>query len=153
MALIVEDRGMSRELFQNGDCRIAYYSAIAALVKFLMSGSRESLLQHGWERTQLTQLWLYRRLCGCELMNPITLLPCLPLSEKESSFLPPRPPGLFPSFECYALIYLRTGTQGCSTLLPLPSHWKVDLFYQRFVTLSISWGLSLCPNGCNALLF
>lgn len=67
---------MSRDLFQNGDCRIAY-SAIAALVKFLMSGSRESLLQHGWERAQHTQPLALRTavwLRGDESNNVITVL-------------------------------------------------------------------------------
>lgn len=50
----MEDSGLSRELFQNGDCGIAY-SAIAVLVKFPVSASRESPLQHGWERTQHKQ--------------------------------------------------------------------------------------------------
>lgn len=54
MTLIVEDSGLSRELFQNGDYGIAY-SAIAILVKFPVSASCESPLQHGWARTQHTQ--------------------------------------------------------------------------------------------------
>lgn len=53
------DSGLSRDQFQSSDCGIGY-SAMAFLVKFLVSAIHESLLQHGWECTQHTQplaLW------------------------------------------------------------------------------------------------
>ena len=72
----MEDSGLSRQLFQNGDCGIAY-SAIAVPVKFPTPGSRESLLQPGWEHTQHTQplaLWTALRLQADESNNVVILL-------------------------------------------------------------------------------
>ena len=76
MTLIVEGSSLSRELFQNADCGVVY-SAIAILVKFLLSASRESLLQHGWERAQHTQPLALRTavwLRADESNNVITVL-------------------------------------------------------------------------------
>lgn len=59
MTLTMGDSGLSRDQFQSSDCGIGY-SAMAFLVKFLVSAIHESLLQHGWECTQHTQplaLW------------------------------------------------------------------------------------------------
>lgn len=76
MTLTVEKSGLGRDLFQHGDCGIAY-SAIALLVKFPVSASRESLLQHGRERTQHAQPLALRtavRLRDDESNNVITVL-------------------------------------------------------------------------------
>lgn len=147
--LIVEDNDLSRELFQNGDCGIAY-SAIAILVKFPVSASRESLLQHGWERTQ--HMWPPAlRMAVCELMNPIMLLLCLPLSKKERSLLTPLSPGFFSAL--LNIIHSPISAQVRSVSPPL-SHFLPTEKLTCFINTSLlSQPCGSCPSGCNPLLF